>query len=211
MGFGLVLLLGLVAMLTRGETSPADGRALLDEWYGEGAFAGYEVTESVRRGGRHEVLLSLPDAPEEAPRKEPEKDEEGELEEVDWTALPVGHEGTPPVEVLVLHWPSLRAAADELEELFGRPERGGDEDEIEIVEFGPEGGRAVLDSGRLPWGEYAVMFVHERELEEGGTFRDVIRANLALEDSASVVLARWPRGLPASKERLTELLAPFAP
>jgi len=211
MGVGLLLLLGLVAALTRGETSPADGRALLTEWLGAEAFASYEVVSAVRRGGRHEVLLADPDAPEDAPEREPEKDEEGELEDVDWTALPIGTAGTPPVEVLVLHWPSLGAAAGELERLFGRPEQDQDEDEIEIVSFGPEGGRAVLDGGRLPWGEYEVMFVHERELEQGGTFRDVIRANLALEDSASVVFARWSRGLPGSKERGIELLTAFEP
>jgi hypothetical protein len=209
---GLFLLLGLLGALTTKETSPVDGGALLTEWFGMTSPPGsYEVAEAVRRRGRFEVLLADPEAPEEAPKREPEKNEEGELAEVDWTSLPIGPEGSPPVEVLVLHWPSLRSAAGELERLFGRPERerGGDEDEIEIVAFGPEGGRAVLDSGRLPWGEYAVMYVHERELESGGTFRDVIRANLALEDSASVVFARWARGVPGSKERMIELLEAF--
>ena len=210
-GLGLVLLVGLVASLAYEETRPVDGGELLAEWYGvETLPFGLEVSEAVRRGGRHEVLLADPDAPEEASKQEAAKEDDGDLAPVDWTEIPVGPEGTPPFEVLVLHWPTLGAAAGELERLFGRPGGGDDDNESEVVAFGPGGGRAVLDSGRLPWGEYAVMFVHERELEAGGTFRDVIRANLALDSGAGVVLARWPRGIPGSKARMIELIAAFS-
>ena len=73
-------------------------------------FHGIMAGAAVRRAGRHEVLLTNPNAPQEPPKKEPEKNEEGGLAEIDWTAIPVGAEGSPPVEILVLHWPSLRAA-----------------------------------------------------------------------------------------------------
>ena len=107
----------------------------------------------------------------------------------------------------VSHWPNLKAALDVLEGHFSSQK--SDEDEIELVEFGVDGGRATLDWGRLPWGEYSVLYVYERELEWGGTFRDVIRVNLSLGDQAAMLMARWPRGTPASKERLIELLAGF--
>jgi hypothetical protein len=68
-----------------------------------------------------------------------------------------------------------------------------------------------MDRGRLRWGDWEVAFVHERELEPGGTFRDVIRADLSLPARPLVVYARWPRGLPASKERMVELLAALRP
>jgi hypothetical protein len=176
---------------------------------------GLEPDGALRRGG--ELLVRWIDrgAPPEAPRAEPPRAGEQEPKqgprpprEFDWSAIPIGPEGTPPVEVLLARYPE--GSSERVERLFAPPpvsaEPGG-----ELTVIGPEGGRVAMDRGRLRWGAFEVAFVLERELEAGGTFRDVIRANLSLPRRPLVLYARWPRGLPASEERMVELLAAFRP
>ena len=69
----------------------------------------------------------------------------------------------------------------------------------------------MLERGELDWGEYLAPFVHERQFEPGGTFRDWMRVNLSYGRTPVVLMARWNRGLPASKERMEELIAALAP
>jgi hypothetical protein len=228
---GVAFGLGLLGILTWSLSTKAFGRrtepagSALADWLEIDALPfGLEPDVALWRGG--ELLVTWVDrqAPAEAPRIEPPEPEPGSQEaqagdgrdgapqEFDWSAVPVGPQGTPPVELLAVRYP---AGSDErVEALFEPPpsmgmgdgEMGG-----MLAHFGPEGGRVAMDRGRLRWGDWEVAFVHERELEQGGTFRDVIRANLSLRDRPLVVYARWPRGLPASEERMVELLAALRP
>ena len=77
------------------------------------------------------------------------------------------------------------------------------------MHVGRRGGRRVIDAGDLDWHEFSASYVQVRDFERGGTFRDSFRVNLSSDTQALVVFARWPRGLPGSKERVEELVACF--
>jgi hypothetical protein len=165
-----------------------------------------------------EVLLRLADpaaAPEPEPPKVdlPPKDAKGPPARFDWSAIAIGPEGTPPSEGVLVTWPEA-AARKQLESLFSVRAAGTSESLREqsrgldpLAGLGPEGGRLVLASGRLDWGEFEAPYVHERKFEPGGTFVDMLRVNLGREREALVLFLRWPRGSPASTERTAELLA----
>jgi len=223
---GLLLLSLALVSLARSAFAArevAPERALAD-WIEPGPLPfGLVPDEARRRGDELLVAFSNPDAGEEAPRaeqpkKEPrgERERKGQPEPYDWSTLEIGPAGTPPVELLAVRYGP--GAAERVEALFedpeseesGRDRRGGVEVE-EIKTFGAAGGRALMDRGRLRWFDYDVLFVHERELERGGTFRDVVRVNLSLPGRPLVLYVRWPRGLPASTERVAELLAAMPP
>jgi hypothetical protein len=215
--FGLFLLLSLLLGILSQRASKADAPALLSAWFEVGELPfGLEVDSAVTQArGEEVVLLSRPDAPEETPRAErPEGEDDDEDEEddsFDWSTIPIGPEGTPPLAVMVIHYPK-GLAESELTRLF---ETGGDrwddDDEMEMLDVGSEGGRTVMERGRLPWQEYSTSFIHERELEYGGTFRDAIRVNVSLPKRACVIFVRWPRGFPGSKDDAKEVLAAFKP
>jgi hypothetical protein len=208
------LLAGLALSAIRTRTLPAES-ALADWLEIDSLPFDLEPDRALRQGRELLVTWIDPEAPQEAPRPEQPKEakkkpkgHEERREEFDWSAIAIGPEGTPPVEVLAVRYG--QGSDERIEELFEPPptdeELGG-----EPMVIGPEGGKVAMDRGRLRWGDYEVAFVHERELEQGGTFRDVIRANLSLPDRPLVLYARWPRGLPASEERMVDLLAALKP
>lgn len=167
-----------------------------------------------------EVLLRLADpASEPEPEPEPPKvqpapeSSKGAAPRFDWSAIAIGPEGSPPSEGMLVTWP-LAAARAQLESLFSVRAAGTSENLREqsrgldpLAGLGPEGGRRVLASGRLEWGEFEAPYVQERKFEAGGTFIDTLRINLSGEREALVLFLRWPRGSPASQERAEELLA----
>lgn len=240
---GVALGLALLGLLTWSLFTKAFGRraeaaeSALADWLEIDTLPfDLEPDSALRRGGELLVTWVDRDAPPEAKRIEPPKppkeskkskaskesktgDQHGPSHEFDWSAIAVGPEGTPPVEVLVVRYG--KGAEERIEALFEAPMSmeggggmdgmGGGEPVVMLTQVGPEGGRVAMDRGRMLWGEWEVSFVHERELEQGGTFRDVIRANLSLPNRPLVVYARWPRGLPASEERMVELLAALRP
>jgi len=221
----LVLLLALVS-LGRGALSaraiPAEGA--LDDWIEPGPLPfGLRPDTALRRGGEVLVSYTDPEAPEEAPRLEaPKKKPRGKQmpEPFDWSKLAIGPAGTPPIELLAVRYG--KDAGKRIEQLFeapgaggdgggGRDRRGGGDEPGEIETFDAGGGRALMDRGRLRWFDYEVLYVQWRELERGGTFRDVIQVNLSLPGRPLVLYARWPRGLPASRDRVLELLEALPP
>jgi hypothetical protein len=208
---GLALFLGLAGYLFVSPVRAVDGEALLEEWF-EFDELPYEL--EVAEGVRTDVLtvvLANPNAPSEAARADlPEAKDEDEDKNYDWLGIPMGAAGTDPVEAVVTHYPDAGKAIQTLERLFGRP-RGDRNEEPDVLSVGSHGGRATLDRGRMPWGDYSVLFVHERELERGGTFRDLVRVNLTFPGRAFVVSARWPRGFPGSKEKMEALIATLRP
>jgi hypothetical protein len=215
---GLAVFVALGWILARGAvvSSGVPAASALADWLEIDPLPfALEPDSALRRGGALHVRWIDPDAPPEPPRAEPPKEERAPKDgphpapkDFDWSSIPVGPEGTPPVEVLVVRYPE--GSGELVEPLFAPPPVSED-GQSGIAVIGPDGGKVTMDSGRLRWGEFEVAFVHERELEAGGTFRDIVRANLSLPGRPLVLYARWPRGLPASQERLVELLAAFRP
>jgi hypothetical protein len=216
----MLLALGAAWMgLIHRKEGPIDGAACLREWFAVAAAPeGFRLERAARQSdGARQVLLSRLDAEDEPPRKRDEsRAGEGEVgagHSFDWHALPQGRAGTPPRQILLVGYPADRAKS--LERLF-RAEGSGEglppsSEALAGEPIKSTGGKRVLERGTLSWGEFAAPFVHEREYEAGGTFRDVVRVNLSRQERPLVLAASWTRGAPASKERLEGLLAILPP
>jgi hypothetical protein len=208
----IALLAALAWIIASQRTRTVDGVELLGEWFAVGDLPfGLVIAEgAITPRGDGVVRLAVPDAPAETPKNvvppvEPPKP--GEVRpRVDWSKAPTGPPDTPPVEVIVTRFPVV-AAKTELDAMF----RSGQELRGDFKSIGDMGGRRILDRDELPWGNFEAAYVHEREFEPGLTFRDVMRVNLSREHEPCVLLARWPRGMPASKARVAELLAVLVP
>lgn len=218
----VVLLLGLAAAwigLFHRKEGAIDGSACLREWFAAGAAPeGFRLERAARQSdGARQVLLSRIDAEDEPPRKRAEDREDdggdGAGKPFDWSAIPMGPSGTQPREILLVGYPADRAKS--IERLFrsegpseGQPRSA---EALAGERIGSKGGKRVLERGTLSWGEFAAPFVHEREYEAGGTFRDVVRVNLSRQGRPLVLAASWTRGSPASKQRLEGVLAVLPP
>ena len=212
-GGGLLLLfvvvLSLASQAARPQPSPDE---VLEGWIEAANMPfGLEPTGATRSKRALFATFTSPAAADEAPKPESPTGSAGskpEGEPFDWSAVPVGATGHAPIELLVARYG--QGGLEWVEQLFEPPSRERGE-RVEVEAFDSNGGTATMDRGRLRWGAYDVAFVHERHLEPGGTFRDVVRCNLSLPGRPLVVYARWPRGFPASKERLGEVLAALRP
>jgi hypothetical protein len=208
-----IVLLGAAAWtLARQDAVELDAAALRAEWFAPAGLPfGFEPVEAHRLARGDRVLrLEREDAGPEPPRIElPEPEPESEPRKpapFDWSKVPIGEAGAPPREVAILE-PPLADAADDLASHF----RGGQDLAGDWKSIPPEGGKRILERGELRWGAFDAAFVIERELERGGTFRDVLKVNLSRAGEPRVLLARWTRGLPASVARVEELLAALPP
>lgn len=232
LGVALLSLTAAVAMIlfAHREQASIDGDQMLSELFARADLPfGLELAEAgPGPGGERMLRFEVPGTPAEEPAAEPEEGESAP--KVDWASL-TGPEGTPPVGLLVVTHP-IRRADDAIERFMrGDPDvGGGDGERGERGERGGGGGRdrsfggggdgiripdsggaVVLERGEVPWGDYAAKFLLRREFEPGGTFRDTMRANLSTARTPCVIVARWPRGHVASKERLEELIAGLVP
>jgi hypothetical protein len=118
---------------------------------------------------------------------------------LDWSRLPEGPAGTPPVRVYLLRYGeggATRALARHFRNLEWR----------ELADIEERGGRTVVEGGRLRWGEFDADFVRERRFLPGPGFQDSLRINLGLPKRYWIAFAFWPRGLPGSKEPCELLL-----
>jgi len=208
LGLGLILLLVLVVAVQG--SGVIDARALLESSFDVGVLPfDLELIEGAEVAtGEKVVVLEVPGAVE-LPRDPafedaPEIDEDDEGEPYDWTTLEEGETGTAPIQVFVIWYPA-RGATAAIERMFDNA-RWRD-----LRDFQAGGGRLMTDKDTLVWAGYDADFVIERQLERGGTFRDWMRVNLSLPDRVCILLARWARGKPAAKERLTELLDALPP
>lgn len=212
---GLLVLIGAVVSLARQALSrePEPDEALAD-WIALGTLPfGLAPESAARRGGDLLVTYASPAAADEAPgpeleERESSKDGKREPEEFDWSSVAIGPAGTPPIELLAMRYGGK--ATERVERLFAPP-REEEGETADIKTFDADGGRATMDRGRVRWHDYEVVYVHQRWLERGGTFRDVMQVNLSLPGRPLVLWVRWPRGFPASLERLEELLAAVRP
>jgi hypothetical protein len=229
--FGLALVAVCVAFLWRQSVAPIDGSALLAEAFEFGELPyGLEVEAASRLAtGERVVALTNPDAtePERAPGAEDDADEASdepdaasgaattepdpdapagspEMEPYDWSTLAIGPAGTPPIRAFVVWYPLASARAELDRQFRWIPWR-------DLRDFHADGGRMPLERDVDDWSGYEAVYVLERELERGGTFRDWLRVNLTFDNEARVLIARWARGSPASKASVRELLAALAP
>lgn len=204
-GLGLLALLALVSGLARPRMAAPDGQELLIEWFGAGTLPfGLEVESAVEVLGNSTMILAR--RPLEEPEAErAEKPESGHWPWIQWGQLEEGNPGTPPVEVIFLHY-ARGAANAELERVLGRSGRMR-----HLHEVKNQGGRMVIDQGTVDWGPYAVRYQVEREFEPGGTFVDSVRSSLTTPGFPCVMIARWARGFPAHPEAVEEVLAALEP
>jgi hypothetical protein len=226
-GLGLLALFAAVCFFTFRGGGARDGGAYLAGWFlpTELPF-GLAVREgALLPGGVEVVVLACPgvedeDAPAAADVAEPREAEPEEHKETagapsaqpakpkfDWSTLEAKEAGTPPSRAIVMRYP--RAAAESVYERQFRQLHWVDPRDV-----GDEGGRAVLASDRLEWGDLRSSFVHERLYEKKGEargFRDSIRVNLAAEGRFCVAYFLWPRGYPASIERVREVVDRLRP
>ena len=209
--FGLLLIAALGAMVATQKAGPLDARELVASSFevGELPFDLELAGGASLAGGEKLAVFRVPGL-EEAPRIElpehlRERDEDDEdANEYDWEEVVEGEAGSPPVEVHLVWYPT-RGGKAAIERLFE------DLTWKDLRDFGIGGGRLMREKDALAWAGYDAVYVLERELEEGGTFRDWMRVNLTLPGRACVLFARWARGLPGAKQPVEEILAVLRP
>lgn len=218
-GFGLALLGWCALALWRVGPDPLDARAVLDADFELGTLPfGLELGEALRFASG-ETIVVLADASDfelpleqelagEDPAREEDSPEEGapadgepkEPPKVDWSKVVEGEAGTPPARVYLVRY-SASGARSALARQFR------DLEWRELADIEPQGGRAVVDGGRVRWGEYAADYVRERRFLPGLRFQDSVRVNLTLPERYWIAYAYWPPGLPGSKEPVETVLA----
>ena len=219
---GLLLLAGALSQLVKGALArmPELSDVIADRIELDPLPFGLVPSAGDRQDGEQGYLFLNPEAEPEAEAAETSKSDqrggwrgrgggdEQRKEPYDWSAIEIGPEGRPPLELHLTRYG--KGATERIEALF-EPPRKTDGEVVEVTTFGADGGLAAMDRGRLRWHAYDVAFIHNRRLERGGTFVDLVRVNLSLPGRPLVARVRWPRGYPASKERLVELLEALRP
>jgi len=122
----------------------------------------------------------------------------------DWKGIAIGAEGAGPARLYLVNYPLGRASkvlASGFRDLQWR----------ELSDIGAEGGKAVVDGGKLEWAGYSADFVRERLFIKGGSFRDMLRVNLSIGSSCWVAYAIWPRESVGSTEIVREILGGLSP
>jgi hypothetical protein len=225
--FGLALIAALVLLVLGRTARPIDGHALVAASFDLGELPfGLQITgASELTGGERVVRLEVPGA-EEPERRAPEPapgdatgdapadapadatgDATGDMDDAqrfDWSKVEEGPPGTPPIRAFLIWYPAgsgERALARQFRDVVWQ----------DLRDFGVKGGRMMTAKGTLDWAGYDAGYVVERELEQGGTFRDWMRVNLSVGGKACVLVARWARGSPCARERVEELLGRLGP
>lgn len=205
---GLLILGSTVAWITLPKTEARDGAQLLAAWFGTAAVPEGYTIEDARKliGGEEVVKLVDGEAPAERERAATPRAPQGAPEaSVKWDRIEVGAGGTRPRWLMFVRFPS-DSGRSQLNRLFAAELQPG-----RIQDIGPEGGRMLLETGTLTWGELDPAFVLEREFERGGTFRDIVRVNMSSESNRLILHASWGRSLPFSKPRLQAVLDALKP
>jgi hypothetical protein len=205
----VLLIAGLAFVATRSWAAPLDPRAELERLlaFEELPFELAPVAALRLEAGGERVVKLEPPAVEEAPRVEAPALEPGPQAApppFEWAEIAVGPAGSAPVQVFVI----ARAKGSKPAALDAAVRTVEWKD---LRDVGAQGGRVPLEKGELGWHGWVVDWVIERELEQGGTFRDWARADLSADGPALLLVARWGRGLPATKETLERLIGALAP
>ena len=219
-GIGLAVLLAAAVALLIPPTRPLDGGAELAARFSVAGQTplGFAVTDARRLAlGEVMVVLSEPGGPPPDPPLAPLADGERSPPPVrqgprgklfsDWSKVPEGKAGTPPVEAAFV-WYSRKRGEGVLERQFAEV-RFRDLKHVEGEET-----EAPVDSGHLDWGPYEAPYVRVRNFrrEHGrAVFHDTLRVNLSIGKVPCVLYLRWPRGLPGSVEWAEKVLAVYRP
>lgn len=202
---GLMVLAGIAAFLLLGTGGPIDGRAKMTSVFGVADLPfGLQVASATKMSSAGAlVVYEVPGAPPEIARVETKPVEKGtDVPRTDWSKVAIPESSGPPRQASFLFVPGERGRGV-LEEMI-RNVRGADRGML-----GPEGGTVLVDRGRMDFRGWDSDWIHMRTYEAGGTFRDAMRISLSTPDDPCVLTATWPRGVPASKAVLDELVKPF--
>lgn len=202
---GLMVLAGVAAFLLLGTGGPIDGRAKMTSVFGVADLPfGLQVASATQMSSTGAlVVYEIPGAPPEIPRVETKPVEKGtDVPRTDWSKVAIPETSGPPRQAAFLFVPGERGRGV-LEEMI-RNVRGADRGML-----GPEGGTVLVDRGRMDFRGWDSDWIHMRTYEAGGTFRDAMRISLSTPDDPCVLTATWPRGVPASKAGLDELVSSF--
>lgn len=210
---GLLAIAGSITAIAWTRSGAIDGAALIASSFDVGAlpFELRVARASKLASGERSVVLeppSLAPEPPRAPAPEPTEtpptsstpsDGDPPRPRFDGSKIALGEAGRPPRQVVLV------AYSDAFPEGAVNAQFQGVEWK-DLRDLPVEGTLAAVDAGKLDWGDYRADFVHERLFEPGGTFRDRIRVNLSAPGLRWAMHALWGRGLPASKERVGEIL-----
>jgi len=200
---GLLILGSTIAWITLPKTEARDGAQLMAAWFGAQAVPpGYTIEDARKLMGGEEVVKLL-DGEAGAEREllalEPAGPDSGK-QPIAWERIEVGAGDTRPRWLMFVRYPD-DSGKSQVSRLFAADLLPG-----RIQDIGPQGGRMLLETGTLKWGERDAAYVLEREFERGGTFRDIVRVNLASEADPLILHASWGRSLPFSKARLEAVI-----
>lgn len=201
---GLMVLAALVAFLVLVGGKGVDGAALLSERLGvRDVGANYAIVESreVPFGSRLVVLedASQPEPTGSAAAAAP-AETASDAPKFDWKAVSIPTTTTGPRR-LVFVFPSdtqrgHESVADTLRTISW----------TDLDDLGPEGGRVLVARDTLAWRGYDAAWVHVREFERGGAFRDSMQVDLSTASAPCLLTATWPRGVGASRDAFVALL-----
>jgi hypothetical protein len=149
------------------------------------------------------VVYEVPGAPAEIASTESKPVEKGtDVPRTDWSKVAIPESSGPPRQASFLFVPGDRGRSV-IDQMI-REVRGSDRGQL-----GAEGGTVLVERGRLDFRGWDSDWIHMRTYEPGGTFRDAMRIALSTPDDPCVLTATWPRGVPATKAGLEELVSPF--
>lgn len=202
---GLMVLAGAAAFLLLGTGGAIDGRAKMTSVFGVADLPfGLQVASGTRMSSGGElVVYEVPGAPPEAAPPEPPPKVDGQdAPRTDWTKVPIPESSGPPRQASFLFVGGERGRSV-LGDMI-RDVRGGDRGSL-----GSEGGTVLVERGQLDFRGWDSDWIHLRTYEPGGTFRDAMRISLSTPEQPCVLTATWPRGIPASRPKLEELVSPL--
>ncbi|MCY2959589.1 MAG: hypothetical protein NTY35_05425 [Planctomycetota bacterium] len=202
---GLMVLAGVTAFLLLGTGGPIDGRARMVQAFGVAdlPFALQIASATKMSSGGELVVYETPGAPVEPARPEPEGTAKGvAVSRVDWSKVEIPEASGAPRQASFLFVPGERGRSV-LEEMI-REVRGKDRTELD-----DKGGTVLVGRGKLDFRGWDSDWIHLRTYEPGGTFRDAMRISLSTPEDPCVLTATWPRGTPAAREQLEELVKPL--
>lgn len=208
---GLMALAGIVAFLFFAGGRSFDGLQLMQERLGvRDVGEGFAVAEAraVPLGSRIVVWkdrrLADEVEPPVAPASEPAA-AGSQAPKFDWKAVVIPPATTGPRTLYFVFPPDLERGRTAIDETLGGIGW------TDLDDLGRDGGRVLVAREKSAWRGYDASWVHVREFQRGGGFRDSMQVDLSLPQSPCLLTATWTRGEAASRASLEALLARLTP
>ena len=185
--FGLVLLLGLLAMLAlRFVGGAVDGPAKIAEFFGEKPVPfELELSDAVRLP-TGDVLVRLE------------------------RRAGASASSAEPCEVILIEYRSPAAVAPLFHVAPEESEGGASARKLEWDKEHAFAWHHTLKKEEIAWGAWSSSLLVERAFREGGGWQDSARVDLSREGRALVLFAQWPDETPVDESKLKELLGALA-